>query len=120
MLELLGVWIIYAGKGIKHAIRRAKHFASKFKSVVLTCQFDNPINSEVHRKTTAREVISAMNTVDYFIAGVGTGGIITGIGSALKITVMAIEPWNASALSGKPAKPHDIQAIEGGLCSKLC
>ncbi len=124
MLELFDARIIYAGNGIEDAIRRAKHFASKFKSAVIINQFDNSVNVETHRKITAKEIISAMNTVDYFVSGVGTGGTITGIGSALKsvnplTTVMAIEPWNASVLSGKPAKPHIIQGIGMGFIPSI-
>src|SRR5262249_54745667 len=83
-------------------------------------QFLNPANPEIHRRTTAREIIDATNgDVDAFVAGVGTGGTITGVGEILKqrqpnVLVVAVEPSRAAVLSGGRPAPHGIQGIGAG------
>ncbi|MFP3037759.1 MAG: PLP-dependent cysteine synthase family protein, partial [Candidatus Hodgkinia cicadicola] len=105
MLDLLGARIIFAAKGIKDAAIRAKKFCNKVDLAVMTCQFDNKANPNIHKKTTAKEILKNIKNLDYFVAGVGTGGTITGVGEVLKrkcpqIKVIAVEPWKASVLSG--------------------
>ena len=89
-------------------------------------QFNNPANPEVHKQTTGPEIITAMNgeTVDAFVAGVGTGGTVTGTGECLKqhfgnVKVVAVEPATSAVLSGKNAGPHKIQGIGAGFKPKV-
>lgn len=83
-------------------------------------QFKNPANPEHHKKTTAREIISQAGKVDAFVAGVGTGGTITGVGEVLKeefgrhVRIIAVEPEKSAVLSGGEATLHDIQGIGAG------
>ncbi|MFP3037761.1 MAG: pyridoxal-phosphate dependent enzyme, partial [Candidatus Hodgkinia cicadicola] len=105
MLDLLGARIIFASKGMKDAAIRAKNFCNKVELAVMTCQFDNKVNPNTHKKTTAKEILKNIKNLDYFVSGVGTGGTITGVGEVLKrkcpqIKVIAVEPWKASVLSG--------------------
>ncbi len=124
MLEFLGARIIFASKGMKGAIEQAKEFTSRIKGAIMTCQFDNKINSNVHKKTTAKEIVRCLKTVDYFVCGVGTGGTISGVGEVLKkknsnTTIVAVEPWKASVLSNKQVQPHIIQGIGTGFVPKI-
>jgi cysteine synthase A len=88
--------------------------------VWLPDQFSNPANPEVHRRTTGPEILAALDgKVDVFVAGVGTGGTITGVGQVLKehdpkTQVIAVEPKSSAVLSGRPAGPHRIQGIGAG------
>ena len=114
-----------ATEGMSGSIKKAKEIASKTPNSIMLQQFDNPANPEIHRKTTAMEILDAVNKkLDAFIAGVGTGGTITGIGEVLKrkipkIKIIAVEPSNSAVLSGKKPGPHKIQGIGAGFIPKI-
>ncbi|MGI6595390.1 MAG: cysteine synthase A [Elusimicrobia bacterium] len=127
LLSLFGAEIILtpADKGVKGAINKAKELSKTYKKTFLPQQFSNPSNVEAHRKITAEEIWSDTNgAVDILVAGVGTGGTITGVGEALKkkkrgITVVAVEPLSAAVLSGGAAGKHNIQGIGAGFIPKV-
>jgi cysteine synthase A len=106
--------------GMNGAIARARELAAVADQAFVPQQFENPANPRVHRETTAEEVWSDTDgEVDVFVAGVGTGGTVTGVGQALKerkpaVRVVAVEPEQSSVLSGGPAWPHRIQGIGAG------
>jgi cysteine synthase A len=106
--------------GMAGAIQRAEEMAAADARVFIPQQFENPANSEVHRKTTAEEIWRDTDgAVDIFVAGVGTGGTITGVGEALKakkpaVKVVAVEPDASPVLSGGTKGPHVIQGIGAG------
>ena len=112
-------------EGMGGAVREAERLA-KEKGYFMPQQFRNPANPEIHRKTTAREIISALEekVPDYFVVGVGTGGTITGAGEVLKETypnlrVVAVEPADSPVLSGGKAGPHKIQGIGAGFIPEI-
>ena len=107
--------------GMEGTIERAEELLSENPDYFMPQQFSNPANPEVHRKTTAPEIINAMNgePIDGFVAGIGTGGTITGVGEVLKkhnrdIKIVGVEPATSAVLSGKPPGPHKIQGIGAG------
>ena len=112
-------------KGMRGAIERATELAEKETKVFMPQQFKNPANPEVHRRTTAREIIEALGEVpDVFVAGVGTGGTITGVGEVFKkekpsVRIIAIEPSESPVLSGGQAGPHKIQGIGAGFVPEI-
>jgi cysteine synthase A len=122
MLALLGAELILtpAAQGMKGALARAAEVAAETPGAVIPQQFENPANPEIHRVTTAEEIWNDTDgQVDYFVAGVGTGGTITGVGQALKmrkpgLRVVAVEPEDSAVLSGRPPGPHKIQGIGAG------
>jgi cysteine synthase len=114
-----------AAEGMPGAIRKADEIASK-KGYFIAGQFENPANPEAHRKTTAPEIIEAAGDIkiDAFVAGVGTGGTITGVGEVLKerdpdILIVAVEPAASPVLSGGQPGPHRIQGIGAGFVPKV-
>lgn len=112
-------------KGMQGAIEKAMEIAQKEKKVFLPQQFKNPANPEAHRKTTAWEIIRALGDVpDVFVAGVGTGGTITGVGEVFKkekpsVRIIAVEPAESPVLSGGKPGPHRIQGIGAGFIPEI-
>jgi cysteine synthase A len=119
LLKALGAELVLtpASEGMRGAIRKAEELAAKIQNSFVPQQFKNPSNSDIHRKTTAEEIWRDTDgEVDIVVAGVGTGGTITGIGEALKekkpsIKIVAVEPFSSQVLSGGKPGPHNIQGI---------
>ena len=107
-------------EGMKGAIKRAKDIVKKTSNAFMPDQFSNPANPQIHRQTTAPEIWNDTNgKIDIFVAGVGTGGTITGVSEVLKeknsaIKSIAIEPADSPVISGKAPGPHKIQGIGAG------
>ncbi|MFN3558090.1 MAG: cysteine synthase A [Brevundimonas sp.] len=122
MLALLGAELVLtpAEKGMKGAIAMAQDLLDRTPGAVSPAQFDNPANPAIHRETTAEEIwADTAGAVDFVIAGVGTGGTITGVGQALKarkpsVQMIAVEPTASPVLSGGEPGPHKIQGIGAG------
>lgn len=105
------------------AIARAKALVKETPGAFMPAQFDNPANREVHAATTAKELLATIRAdggrIDAFIAGVGTGGTISGVGRELKkahpaVQIVAVEPQGSAVLAGEPPGPHRIQGIGAG------
>jgi len=122
ILKALGAEIVLTpgAGGMKGAIAKADELLAANPGAFMPQQFENPANPEIHRKTTAEEIWKDTDgAIDYFVAGVGTGGTITGVSEVLKkrrpgVRVVAVEPFTSSVLSGEPAGPHKIQGIGAG------
>ncbi len=112
-------------QGMKGAIARATELGEEIEGAFIPQQFENPANPEVHRRTTAEEVWNDTDgQVDVFVAGVGTGGTVTGVGQALKerkpeVYVAAAEPADSPVLSGGDPGPHKIQGMGAGFVPKV-
>lgn len=107
-------------KGMKGAIEKAREIVAETPGAWMPMQFDNFANVEIHRQTTAQEILADFpNGLDYLITGVGTGGHITGVGEELRkkfpnVTILAVEPSDSPVLSGGAPGPHTIQGIGAG------
>jgi len=126
LLRYLGADVVLTpGTLMKDARTRADELARSIPGSIQLQQFDNPANPEVHRRTTAREIWEDTGgNIDVFVAGVGTGGTITGVGEVLKakkpsVRIVAVEPENAAVLSGRPPRNHLIQGIGAGFIPKI-
>jgi len=125
LLSALGAEIVLTegSRGMTGALQEAKRLVESTGGFMPN-QFENPANPEVHRQTTAKEIASAVPKVDAFVAGVGTGGTITGVGEVLKekdpnTLIVAVEPEGSPVLSGGQPGPHRIQGIGAGFVPKI-
>lgn len=116
------------GEGMKGAIRVAKEILDKNPDYFPAQQFDNPANVKIHRETTGPEIVEAIDSLDGqldgFVAGIGTGGTITGAGEVLRarypnIHIAAVEPASSPVLSGGSPSPHKIQGIGAGFVPSI-
>jgi len=122
LLKALGAELVLTpgSEGMKGAIAKANELKGTIENSVILQQFENPSNPEIHRKTTAEEILrDTEGNVDIFVGGVGTGGTITGVGEVLKaknpnVKIVAVEPTNSQVIAGGKPGPHKIQGIGAG------
>tara|TARA_B100000508_G_C11457724_1_gene277581 strand:+ start:1404 stop:2330 length:927 start_codon:yes stop_codon:yes gene_type:complete len=122
LLKVLGAELVLtpAEKGMPGAIAKAEELVAETPDAVMLQQFDNPANPEIHKLTTAEEIWEDTDgNIDIFVAGVGTGGTITGVATALKprkpdLKAVAVEPISSPVISGGQPGPHKIQGIGAG------
>jgi cysteine synthase len=127
MLAFLGAELVLTPgpQGMKGAVAKAEELRAEIANAVIPQQFRNPANPEIHRRTTAEEVWNDTHgEIDAFVAGVGTGGTITGVGQVLKprrpsMRVIAVEPEDSPVLSGGNPGPHKIQGIGAGFVPEV-
>jgi cysteine synthase A len=127
MLQLLGaeLELTPAAQGMRGAIANAEEIIGSLPDAFMPQQFKNPANPEIHRRTTAEEIWNDTGgAVDVVVAGVGTGGTLTGVGSVLKprkpgLKMIAVEPEDSAVLSGRPPGSHRIQGIGAGFIPEI-
>ena len=127
LLERFGAEVVItpANEGMAGAIKKAQELVSSTPGSFIPLQFSNPANPRIHRQTTAQEILNVANeNIDAFVAGVGTGGTVTGVGEILKkrnpnVQIVAVEPTSSAVLSGKPAGIHRIQGIGAGFIPEV-
>ena len=127
LVTALGAQVVLTpgAQGMKGAIRQAESLNAQIENSIILQQFENEANAETHERTTAQEIWNDTDgKVDIFVAGVGTGGTVTGVGRGLKkhnpdIRIVAVEPFESPVLSGGNPGPHKIQGIGAGFVPKV-
>ncbi len=127
MLAYLGAELVLTPgpQGMKGAVAKANELAAQIPGAIIPQQFQNPANPAIHRETTAEEIwTDTQGSIDVFVAGVGTGGTITGVGQVLKarkpdLRIVAVEPEDSPVLSGGKPGPHKIQGIGAGFVPEV-
>jgi cysteine synthase A len=127
LLKALGAELVLTpgAEGMKGAVSKAEELTRAMPDAYMPQQFTNPANPEIHRRTTAEEIWDDTDgEVDFLVAGVGTGGTITGVAEVLRarkpsFRAVAVEPEGSPVLSGRPAGPHKIQGIGAGFVPQV-
>jgi len=127
LLSALGasIELTPASEGMTGSIKKAEQLHKEIQNSFIPQQFENPIVPQIHRETTAQEILKDTDgRIDIFVAAVGTGGTLTGVGEVLKqhnpnIQVIAVEPTSSPVISGGSAAPHKIQGIGAGFIPKI-